>query len=184
MNRGAAVALGGIAAAEGALAWGRHRRRARVYVDAVERANEIERPLVVIGDPDSGLHTRLARAYGCGAVCVDLHGCPACPVQIQADITTTIPMLEPDSSVVFMSCVLEYVVDPLAAAREILRIAGSVENIFPVYVDPWSLTAILYPGAHQRMTTTGWRTVGGVQKTLIAAGLASVAAFALFGGRR
>jgi hypothetical protein len=64
----------------------------------------------VIGDPDAGMHTRLMRAYGCGDVCVDLNGCPKCPVTVVADITKgPIPDVADDSAVVFVSCVLEYV---------------------------------------------------------------------------
>jgi hypothetical protein len=102
----------------------------------------------VVGDPDAGAHTRIIRAYGCGDLCVDLTGCPLCPVTRTADITKgPIAGLANDSAVVFVSCVLEYVSDPQAALYELQRIAGSPANLFLVFVEPWSLTAALYPGA-------------------------------------
>ncbi len=36
---------------------------------------------------------------------------------------------------------------PEAALRELQRIAGSPDNLFLVFVEPWTLTAALYPGA-------------------------------------
>ncbi|MBK8265621.1 MAG: hypothetical protein IPK80_30365 [Nannocystis sp.] len=80
-----------------------------------------------------------------------MNGCPRCPVTIVADITGgPIPGIADDSAVVFVSCVLEYVQDLNAALAEIARIAGSAENLFVVNVQPWTLTARLYPGARWR----------------------------------
>ncbi len=72
---------------------------------------------------------------------------------VVADITKgPIPDVADNSSVVFVSCVLEYVTDIDAALREISRIAGSADNVFVVTVQPWTLTARLYPGARWRGT--------------------------------
>lgn len=102
----------------------------------------------VIGDPDAGMHTRLRRAYGCGDVCVDAKGCPMCPVVRVANIAAgPVPGLADNSAVVFVSCVLEYVGDLVAALTEIQRVAGDLENIYIVNVQPWTFTASLYPGA-------------------------------------
>ena len=147
----ARFALGYVAAVEGAAALVRFRERTAAFRLAVERASALGRPLVVIGDPDGGMHTRLMRAYGCGDVCVDLNGCPKCQVTVVADITKgPTPGLADDSAVVFVSCVLEYVQDLDAALAEISRIAGSPANVFLVTVQPWTLTARLYPGARWR----------------------------------
>ena len=76
-------------------------------------------PIVVVGDPDSGAHTRLYRAYSCGDLCVDK------VVQV-ADITPgPVPGIADDSAVVFVSCVLEYVGDAAAAVAELRRMAGA-----------------------------------------------------------
>ncbi len=149
----ARVALGGLAVAEGASALHRWRARREVYDQAARRAAALHRPLVVVGDPDAGAHTRLTRAYGCGDLCVDINGCPLCPVVQVADIAARpVPGVADDSAVVFMSCVLEYVDDAEAAVRELVRMAGSPENLYMVSVQPWTLTAALYPGA--RWTAT------------------------------
>ena len=141
-------ALGAMVTAESVAAYARHDRRTRLFYEAGKRAQALGRPLVVIGDPDAGLHTRLLRAYGCGDVCVDLNGCPLCPVVRAADITKgPIPGIAANSGVVFVSCVLEYVRDLPAALAEIQRIAGDIENVFIVTVQPWTFTARLYPGA-------------------------------------
>ena len=144
----ARLAFGGLALAEGAFALKRWQARRDAFDAASRRAQLLHRPLVVVGDPDAGAHTRLYRAYGCGDLCVDLRGCPLCPVVQAADISAgPVPGLADNSAVVFVSCVLEYVEDAPAAARELLRIAGAPENLFLVSVQPWTLTASLYPGA-------------------------------------
>ena len=144
----ARIALGGLALTEGAFALQRWQARRERYDQAARRAAALHRPLVVVGDPDAGAHTRLYRAYGCGDLCVDINGCPLCQVVQVADITAgPIPGIATDSAVVFVSCVLEYVEDAAAAVHELRRIAGSPENLFTVSVQPWTLTAALYPGA-------------------------------------
>ncbi len=144
----ARVALGGLVVAETAVAYRRWQARREAFDLAVRRAAALRRPLIVVGDPDGGAVTRLQRAYGCGDMCVDINGCPMCKVARVADITAgPVPGVADDSAVVFVSCVLEYVGDAAAAVREIGRMAGSVENIFYVSVEPWTMTAALYPGA-------------------------------------
>jgi hypothetical protein len=144
----ARLVLGGALAVETGLSLHRFETRRRTYEAAARRAVEVGRPLIVVGDPDAGAHTRLVRAYGCGDLCIDLHGCPQCRVMQTADLTEG-PVLgvADDSAVVYISCVLEYVADPAAALRELHRMAGSPENLFVVFVHPNSLTAALYPGA-------------------------------------
>ena len=133
---------------EGGSALHRFRRRRLAFEAAAKRAAEIGRPLIVVGDPDAGAHTRLLRAYECGDLCIDLAGCPRCQEMKAADLTKgPIEGIADDSAVVFVSCVLEYVTDVEAAFRELARIAGSRENLFIVLVEPWTLTATLYPGA-------------------------------------
>ena len=144
----ARLALGGVLLAEGGIALRRFERRRRAFAAAARRAAELGRPLVVVGDPDAGAHTRLMRAYDCGELCIDLHGCPMFRVMQAADLTAgPVPGIAYDSAVVFVSCVLEYVSDPGAALHELQRMAGSAENLFIVFVDSWSLTAALYPGS-------------------------------------
>lgn len=182
----ARVVLGYTAAVEGTAALLRFRERTAAFKLATERAVALNRQLVVIGDPDAGFHTRLSRAYGCGDVCVDLNGCPKCPTTVVADITKSIPLPD-DSSVVFVSCVLEYVTDLKGALREIARVAGRSDNVFIVRVQPWTLTARLYPAAHWRAdgTSADMVPVSLEEKLLASAGLALVAGVAFWPqGRR
>jgi len=152
----ARLILGGALAVETGLALRRFETRRRVYEAAARRAAKLSRPLVVIGDPDAGAHTRLVRAYGCSDLCIDLHGCSQCSVMQAADLTHgPVPGVADDSAVVYVSCVLEYVVDPAAGLQELYRMAGSPENLFLVFVDPTSLTAALYPGARWSGGTDG-----------------------------
>ncbi len=142
-------ALGGLLTAEGAVALRRFAERKRLFREAQARATATGRPLVVVGAPGNGAHTGLIEAYGCGDVCVDLVGCAGCPVSVAVDLTReSVARVAPDSAVVYVSCVLEYVTDIAAAWREILRMAGSAANAFVVPVGGYSLTSRFYPGAH------------------------------------
>lgn len=135
---------------EGVRAYNLAMERERKFKLAQERAVALSRPLLVVGDPDSGMVTRLRRSYSCGDLCVDLTGCPACPASMALDITKGIPSVPDNSAVVFVSCVLEYTDDPEAALKDLLRIAGAPENLFLVTVDPNTVTSFLYPGARYR----------------------------------
>lgn len=144
----ARIALGGALLAELGMAFHRFEVRRRTFDAAARRAAALGRPLVVVGDPDAGMHTGIKRAYGCGDMCIDRNGCPMCTVKKVADLTKGhIDGIADDSAVVFVSCVLEYVTDPEAALRELRRIAGAPDNLFLVFVEPWTITAALYPGA-------------------------------------
>ena len=185
LRTAARLLLGYAALVESGAAMVRFRERTAAFMAAMERAVALNRRLVVIGDPDAGFHTRLARAYGCGDVCVDLNGCPKCPMTIVADITNgPIAELAPDSAVVFVSCVLEYVPDLDAALTEIARIAGSGDNVFIVNVQPWTLTARLYPNARWRGTTSAGAKVDmrpvGLDEKLMATGAIGLLAAAAF----
>jgi len=184
----ARLALGGALLAELGMAFHRFEVRRRIFDAAARRASELGRPLVVVGDPDAGMHTRLLRAYGCGDMCIDMNGCPMCSVTKVADLTKgPIDGIADDSAVVFVSCVLEYVADIDAALREISRIAGSADNVFVVTVQPWTLTARLYPGARWRGTVSSGSSTQAVKMTPVsleeklattgALGLALAAAF-------
>jgi hypothetical protein len=165
----ARVVLAGAALAEAGAAAARFRARQRLFAQAAARAHALGRLLVVVGDPDSGAHTRLLRAYDCGDVTVDLGGAPACPRAIAADLTAgPVPGLADGSGVVFVSCVFEYVRDPEAAWREVLRIAGAPENVFVVEVQAWTATAHLYPGARWTVASPPGRA--SLQATPVSAG--------------
>ena len=172
------LALLALASAEGALALQRWHTRRLTFAAAVQRARALGRPLLVVGDPDAGAHTRLVRAYGCGDLCIDLRGCPRCPNTRAADITRgPLADIADDSAVVFVSCVFEYVDDLSAALAELSRIAGRPDNLFAVTVQPWSFTAALYPGARWTGTApSAMRPVTTAHKLAAASVLAGLAA--------
>lgn len=144
-------------ALEGAAALQRFDDRKQTFAEASRQAAELDRTLVVVGAPRAGAHTRLIGAYGCGDVCVDLGGCGTCARSVQHDITSGAVAEVPDNSaVVFVSCVLEYVSDPVAAWRELERMAGDPSRVHLVRVQPWTFTAAFYPGAKWMISRTGF----------------------------
>lgn len=120
--------------------------RVQSYKRAEARARSLGRKLVVIGDPKGGV---THDDYGYGNVCIDLTGCkdaPSTVTAIQADIADGLP-IETDSTVVFIPYVLELVPDIDQAWAEILRIAGSQENVFMLALQPGrDMAAYTYPG--------------------------------------
>lgn len=139
-----AVLGGGVVALWEAAWWLRRRvRRGYVYRLAMEQARLLGRPLVVIGAPDGGVTS----GYGCGDVTVDMAP-SVCPNSMQIDITKRLPFAD-NSVVTFASCVLEYVDNASAALAEIQRVSGGYA--FFVGVEPYCLTANLYPGARRTL---------------------------------
>lgn len=140
--------LGGVALWE-SFWWIRRRSlRTSQYLRALKRAQELNKPLVVVGAPDGGITS----GYGCGDITIDIQGSAACPVVYKRDIAQRIP-LEDNSAVVFVSCVLEYVENFPAALAELKRVAG--KELYVVRVEPWTLTAYLYPGTRRRIPVLG-----------------------------
>lgn len=136
--------LGAAAVAWEAGWWLRRRQqRSTIYQSALDTARALSRPLVVVGAPDAGV----TAGYGCGDVSVDTAD-SACPAHLRADVTGRLPFAD-DSTVVFVSCVLEYVDDYPAALRELRRISG--RWLYLVRVEPWTLAAYLYPGAKRTL---------------------------------
>lgn len=127
--------------------WARRRSvRGELYACASRRAAALGRPLVVVGAPDGGV----TQGYSCGDITVDIQG-SSCPMTLQADITKRLPF-DDASVVVFVSCVLEYVDDYDAALAELERVSGG--ELYVTRVEPWTLTAYLYPGAKRTLPYT------------------------------
>lgn len=166
-----AVILGGTALYEGVKARQKWIERRDMFIKAQERAIALERPLLVVGNPDAGIATRMWRAYQCGDLCVDLTGCPTCPVQQQIDITKGLPEIPDNSAVVYVSCVLEYTNDPEAAAKHLMRVAGAPENLFLVTVDPNTLTSYLYPGAKYQLRNGQWQRIDTAERVAVGVGV-------------
>jgi len=124
----------------------RQHLRSEVYKCAYERAEETGKPLLVVGDPHNGIGSGIhGAAYGCGDLCFDLTGCPQCPSARKNALPRGMEDLPDDSHVIFISYVLEYVDDYDESVQELKRIGG--DDIYLLRVQPWCLTALLYPGA-------------------------------------
>jgi len=137
----AAVALlaGG---AEACLWLERRDRRRRTWRAACRRADELDRPLVVVGAPDGGI----TAGYGCGDRTFDL-GPSACPCSEQINLEHDAVPLADASCVVFCSCVLEYIRDWRSALAELERVSGG--ELFLVTVEPFSFAGWMYPGTRR-----------------------------------
>lgn len=137
------------------IAWWAHRRRQRsvLYTRAATAARSLGRPLVVVGAPDRGTTS----GYGCGDFSVDISD-SSCPRHVIADVTKRLPFAD-DSVVVFVSCVLEYVSDLDAALAELRRVSGGW--LYVVRVEPWTVTAHLYPGAKRSLPKNLEPVLGG-----------------------
>jgi hypothetical protein len=184
------ILLATVAGLEGLAALDRFRQRTQQFELAKARAKQTNRPLVVVGDPDGGFHTKMLRAYDCGDICLDIAGCPSCPVFYSADITKTpsAPIAD-NSAVVFVSCVFEYVDDDIAAWHEVLRMAGSIDNLYLAAVQPWTLTATLYPGAKHAILQADsevYRSmrISSTRKTVALLGVLGLAGYGVYKWKR
>ena len=142
----ARLGLSGVAVAETAATWTRWEQRRRLFQAADARARKLGRPLLVVLPRKEGWFNRSMRLYEYGARYPDIFSRRNSPV-IFADSLARGIAVQNDSAVLYVACVLEYVTDLRRSMDEILRIAGEPENIYIVTVQPWTLTASLYPGA-------------------------------------
>ncbi len=150
---GLALALGFIMLAPKAIRYGEWRRRvrerARMLRAAQLRATKLGRKLVVIGDPAGGVtHQKGSAVYG--DICIDLPGCPKAPdhvdvIAMDLGDPAGIPLAS-DQYVVFVCYVLELVPNIDKAYSEIIRIAGSEENVFMLALSPHEMATRTYPG--------------------------------------
>jgi hypothetical protein len=152
LPQSAAIGVGALGGWE-LLWWARRRhQRAKLFAVARGEADRLGRQLVVVGSPDRGATS----GYGCGDLTIDI-GPSSCPNALVADIGKRLP-LEDDSVVVFVACVLEYVEDYEASLAELRRVSGG--HLYVVRVEPWTLTAYLYPGARRTVGPGALRTSG------------------------
>ena len=88
----------------------RNRNRIRVFKEAKEQSKKTNKPLLVIGNPNSGFWNKnIMKGYGCGDLCTDLIGCDNCPKSIKGDLLDVLNILKTNKYVIFESCVLEYI---------------------------------------------------------------------------
>jgi hypothetical protein len=147
LARLAGVLACAVLASEAATAFGpRRARRRAVYAQALAHARAVGKPLLVLGDPDTGFVTRFfGRDYGCGDVCTDITGCPLCPNGIRGSAEAVLARLPSRSHVIAVEYTLEYVEDLPAAIRELERVAVP-GGIHVARVEPGSLTSRFWFG--------------------------------------
>lgn len=127
----------------------RNYNRKHMYRRAALRAIELNRPLIVIGDPHNGLDARFhGSAYGCGSFIIDISGCGKniCEDVIERDVVASLNVFENNTCVIFISCVLEYLDDQSIehALIEIARVSGERNNVFVVTMGSYSLSSYYY----------------------------------------
>jgi hypothetical protein len=128
----------------------RQKKRHKYFKMAEKHSKELNKPLVVIGDPYYGMgsiiYNMFMKGYGCGDETVDLTGAPKCPNGIKKDILSYLSSKQSNSCVLFISCVLEYVdkneIDEVI--RQIKRVSGSLDNVFIVSVNKNTLASRFY----------------------------------------
>ena len=117
--------------------------RSRLFEEAQNRANETNKKLLVIGDPNNGVASIASGAdYGCGDLCIDLTGCPKCPKSMKTKLEDVISKIDSNEYVIYISCVLEQVDD----LPKILSYLNKVDpkDLYVVTVGWYSLTSYFY----------------------------------------
>jgi hypothetical protein len=100
-------------------------QKKKLYNIAKKKSIELNRPLIVIGSP-------INEEYGCGNICIDLHGCKNCDISIKNKIENELINYKSNSYVIYECGVLE-VVENVNVVKEMYRIAGGKENIFALH---------------------------------------------------
>ena len=120
----------------------RNYRRHDVFMKAKDKSVETQKPLLVIGDPNSGFWNKnVTKGYGCGDICIDLRGCNACPDSITGDVLVELKKMPDNKYVIYESCVLEYIVDKKEIKEEINRVSGG--DYYEVRINPSIFTSPL-----------------------------------------
>lgn len=122
--------------------------RQEYFTRAEARSKAVGKPLLVVGDPDTGcINYYLGRDYGCGDVCLDLTGAPACLTSIKGDLVENLKKMSNNKYVIFVSCTLEYLPNLEQAITELERVSGTSDDLFIVTVEPYSPLHFLFSGS-------------------------------------
>jgi hypothetical protein len=115
----------------------RMRLRRKLYDDALAKARERGKPMLVVGRPTGWTPGATSfKRHGPGDVCIDIAGASECPVGLQADVTDLSRWSDDSFGSVFSACVLEQVEDLAAAWREINRVSGG--HVYIVHAQAWT----------------------------------------------
>ena len=122
----------------------RHYNRIVQYNEAYQLSKELNKPLLVIGDPNNGFMSKIFGSYPCGDLCLDLVGCKGCANQIQGDAFQELKKMKDNSYIIFESCVLECIPHNKQVKEEILRVSGN--KYYEVRIGLSILNLGYYPG--------------------------------------
>lgn len=111
-----------------------------LYQKAKEAAEVSGKPLLVVGRPDDGMTAIAGIPDACGDICLDVQGCPSCPVSVQASVEDLSQFGDGQFGAAFVSHVIEHVGDPEKAISELHRVADNVVVCFP---RAWTLGAVV-----------------------------------------
>jgi hypothetical protein len=108
-------------------------KRTEYYNLAKNRTKETNRPLIVVGNPNSGPTNKIiGRLYDCGDYTIDING-SECPNTLKGDLVEQLKKFPNNCCVIYISYVLEYIDNIDEAVKEIYRVAGDSSNIFIVH---------------------------------------------------
>lgn len=128
--------------------------RRQTFEQAAARAAATGKHLVVLGDPEGTLSSRvLGRAWQCGAICIDPKGCSQCggpgERSIQGQPLDVLRTLADNSAVIYDSGLFAKAEQPDALAHEMLRVSAG--DVFMHDVSRFSLTSVFEPGRRRIM---------------------------------
>lgn len=134
-------------AREAYLTFGPNREdRRKLYEAALNRATNLGRPLIVLGDPDGGLiHHMLGRDFQCGMICIDPKGCGSCggTQEIADDPIHALSTMQSNSAVIYDSGLFAFTDDGYKLAEQLVRVSGGAGNLFMFDVPRFTLTSWL-----------------------------------------
>jgi hypothetical protein len=150
-KRGAAATAVALVIREAYLGFGpRREHRRAVFEQAQRRAQELGRPLLVLGDPDGGVLNRmLGRQWQCGDVCVDLMGCGICGERVQGRPEDVLQALDDNAYVVYDPGAFAKADDATEMAIQLKRVTGG--EVYMADAGPWTLTAFFGPKRKRRI---------------------------------
>tara|TARA_Y100000817_G_scaffold294078_1_gene267627 strand:- start:3760 stop:4233 length:474 start_codon:yes stop_codon:yes gene_type:complete len=123
----------------------RQYNRITEYNKAYQLSKKLNKPLLVIGDPNNGFMSKiLGLTYPCGDLCLDIVGCKGCKNQIEGDALQELKKMKDNSYIIFESCVLEYIQYNKLVREEILRVSGN--KYFEVRIGLSLINLGYYPG--------------------------------------
>ena len=107
----------------------------KLYNEALTLSKQLNKPLLVIGNPLESSTNYMFGAYGCGDICIDMTGCICNEnvINIKSKLEDELHNFKDESVVVFESETLEYIDDDKIdyVINELHRISGN--NIFAVH---------------------------------------------------